>query len=261
MKKVILTVILAAVTLGGCAFHGVNDTPGQTAEFIPATFPTQGGFSENNTDETAARQENTADETEKTGNVTYPGAAVGKTAKGSVISVKDGMTYVDGVLIVNKSYSISEENEPGALTDECAAAFDEMAAAAASEGIYLRVQSGYRSYSTQEGLYTRYCDSDGQDAADRYSARPGHSEHETGLAIDVNSVTNAFKDTPEGIWLAAHCPEYGFILRYPEGKEAQTGYIYEPWHIRYLGDRSLAREITDSGLCLEEYFGIDSVYD
>ena len=104
-----------------------------------------------------------------------------------------------------------------------------------------------------------YCAEDGRAAADTYSARPGHSEHQTGLAIDLNDVTDNFGNSREGKWVAAHCHEYGFIIRYPKGKQKITGYMYEPWHVRYVGVK-LATKIHDSGLTLEEYLGIDSVY-
>ena len=90
-------------------------------------------------------------------------------------------------------------------------------------------------------------------------ARPGHSEHQTGLAVDLNSLEYAFADTPEGLCIAAHCHEYGFILRYPQDKEDVTGNRYEPWHVRYLGTEAAAK-VAASGLCLEEYLGITSVY-
>ena len=100
----------------------------------------------------------------------------------------------------------------------------------------------------------------GKTEADRVSARPGHSEHQLGLAIDVNSCYNSFADTKEGKWLAANCYKYGFILRYPSyAAEKYTGYAYEPWHIRYLGEE-LALKVTQSGLTLEQYLGIDSRY-
>ena len=181
------------------------------------------------------------------------------TENGYEIEVRDGMTYVDGVLVVNKTYALPVDYNPGRLTDECADAFAKMQAAAGADNIILYEASGFRSYETQEGLYDNYAARDGQDAADRYSARPGHSEHQTGLAIDLNDVSDTFGETPEGQWVAAHGAEYGFILRYPAGKEDETGYMYEPWHIRYVGEKT-AQEITDSGLCLEEYFGISSEY-
>ncbi len=92
-----------------------------------------------------------------------------------------------------------------------------------------------------------------------FSARAGHSEHQTGLTIDCNDASDSFVGTPEAEWLAEHASEYGFIIRYPKGKEDITGYKYEPWHIRYVG-KDLAQELDSSGLTLEEYFGIISEY-
>lgn len=102
--------------------------------------------------------------------------------------------------------------------------------------------------------------------ADTYSARAGFSEHQSGLAIDVNQIDDSFIGTPEAIWLEKHCYEYGFILRYPQGKQDITGYKYESWHIRYVGTdmsykiHAKAMEMGDPYLTLEEYFGIDSYY-
>ena len=186
-------------------------------------------------------------------------ASSGVTSKGYSIEVINGITYVGGVMIANKTYSLPSSYYPGGLTGDCSAAFSRMQSAAAGEGLNLFVLSGFRSYDTQAGLYDRYCARDGKAAADRYSARPGHSEHQTGLAIDVNSVSSDFEYTAEGQWLAANCYKYGFILRYMKGKEWATGYMYEPWHIRYVGE-DLAAKVYNSGLCLEEYFGITSSY-
>ena len=168
-------------------------------------------------------------------------------------------TYIGGILVVNKSYPLPRDYNPGGLTSECENAFYEMQSAAEDEGLDLYISSGFRSYDTQASLYQRYCNEDGQAAADTYSARPGHSEHQTGLAIDLNTISSSFAYTAEGEWVAEHCWEYGFILRYPADKVSVTGYMYEPWHIRYVG-RDNARAIYNSGLCLEEYLGIDSVY-
>ena len=134
-----------------------------------------------------------------------------------------------------------------------------MAAAAQAEGLNLFVVSGYRSYDYQSTLYDSYVAQYGQEAADRFSARPGHSEHQTGLAFDVNTIDDSFADTPEYEWLKEHCVEYGFIIRYPDGKESVTGYKFEPWHIRYLG-KDTAKAVDDTGLTLEEYLGIGSEY-
>ncbi len=174
------------------------------------------------------------------------------------IQVVDGITYVNGILIANKSYGLPADYAPG-VSEEAQAAFDEMAAGAAQDGITLFIASGFRSYDYQAQLYQRYVDRDGKEQADTYSARPGYSEHQTGLAFDLNEVSDAFIGTPEAEWLAAHAQEYGFIIRYPADKVAITGYKYEPWHVRYLG-KETAAAVYESGLCLEEYLGIDSVY-
>ena len=168
--------------------------------------------------------------------------------------------YIDGILIVNKSYSLPRDYNPGGLTAECSSAFEELRQGAAEDGITIYLSSGFRSYDTQNYLYNGYVYYYGQATADTFSARPGHSEHQTGLAIDCNIISDAFIGTPEAIWLEEHCHEYGFIIRYPKGKESITGYKYEPWHIRYVGVEN-AEKIHDSGLTLEEYFGISSVYD
>ena len=174
------------------------------------------------------------------------------------IEQNNGMTFVDDILIVNKTYSLPADYDPG-VSQVALNAFNEMAGAAAADGISLWINSGYRSYQEQEELYNGYASERGTDSADEVSSRPGHSEHQTGLAFDVNDTSFGFENSPEADWLNAHCAEYGFIIRFPDGKEKYTGYTYEPWHIRYLGTK-LAKEVTESGLCLEEYLDITSEY-
>ena len=174
------------------------------------------------------------------------------------LEVSDGMTFVDGILIVNKTYSLPSDYAPG-ISTVAQNAFDKMAAAAAQDGITLYVNSGYRSYQEQESLYNSYATERGTTAADEVSSRPGHSEHQTGLSFDVNTTEFSFEGTPEALWLDEHCAEYGFIIRFPKGKESITGYDYEPWHIRYLGEDNAAK-VKESGLCLEEYLGVTSDY-
>lgn len=171
---------------------------------------------------------------------------------------EDGLTYIDGILIANKTYSLPADYDPGA-SEEALAAFDEMAADAAAEGLNIYISSGYRSYYDQERIYNNYVAEDGQEIADTYSSRPGHSDHQTGLAFDLNSIDDSFGYTPESDWVAVNAHRYGFIIRFPEGKEEYTGYQYEPWHIRYLGVDK-ATEVYESGLSLEEFLGIDSEY-
>ena len=168
------------------------------------------------------------------------------------------VTYIDGILIANKTYALPKDYNPG-VDSKAKRAFDEMQAAAGREGLNIYISSGFRSYEYQAGLYNRYVSNHGKAEADRFSARPGHSEHQTGLAFDLNTIDDSFAGTAEGKWVAEHCHEYGFIIRYPEGKEHITGYLYEPWHIRYLGVEN-ATKVYESGKTLEEYLGITSEY-
>lgn len=148
------------------------------------------------------------------------------------------------------------------LRKEAAAALEELIAAAKQDQLSLLLASGYRSYQLQVAVYNANVQKYGQAGADEQSARPGTSEHQTGLAVDVGAtsrkceIEQCFGDLPEGIWVAANAHKYGFILRYPENKEAITGYVYEPWHFRYVG-KDLAAELHKQKiLTLEEFFGI-----
>ena len=181
---------------------------------------------------------------------------------------KNGITYIGGVIIANKTYPLPSTYAPGGLTSDCNAAFSRMKEAAAADGISLSIVSGYRSYSTQESIYWRYVDRRGMEKADTFSARPGHSEHQTGLALDVGGETEKyalsynFGETKEGKWVAEHCHEYGFIIRYVDGTKKEpgklTGYVFEPWHIRYLGVEAATEMYQQGGgkLTYEEYLGI-----
>lgn len=200
---------------------------------------------------TAKRQTELSDTTETEAN------AVETEIEG--LEVIDGITYIQGVMIVNKTYSLPASYNPGGLLPETKEAFAELQAAALEDGLKLNSVSDFRSYEAQETLYNNYVARDGREAADRYSARAGHSEHQSGYTIDVNYAGDAFHETPEAKWLAENSWKYGFIIRFPEGKEEITGYKYESWHIRYVG-KEMAKNIYESGLCLEEYFGIDSKY-
>lgn len=139
----------------------------------------------------------------------------------------------------------------------------DMFAAAKKDDVELVFGSGYRSGVLQKQFYDSYVRKDGKEKADTYSARPGHSEHQTGLALDVTSasgkchLTACFADMPEGKWLAAHAHEYGFIIRYPKNKQAITGYQYEPWHIRYVGEE-LASQLHTTKQTLEEFFNLEA---
>ena len=161
-------------------------------------------------------------------------------------------TYVGGVLIVNKNHALPRSY--GGYNSDAVSALNRLQAGAKNAGFSMPLLSGYRSFDYQDKLYRKYAAEDGVAAANTYSAWPGHSEHQTGLAFDVGSISNNYGSTRAGKWLAAHAHEYGFIIRYPKGKEHITGYQYEPWHVRYLGV-DLATKVYESGLCLEEYLG------
>lgn len=175
------------------------------------------------------------------------------------IEVRSGITYVNGILIANKTYPLPSDYNPGKILPEAQSAFNAMQADAKKAGYNLSIVSGFRSYSYQSQLYNNYVARDGKAAADTYSARPGHSEHQTGLGMDINNASSSFNNTAEAKWIAANCYKYGFIIRYPQGKQNITGYMYESWHVRYLG-KQLAKEVYDSGLTLEEFLCIDSKY-
>lgn len=167
-------------------------------------------------------------------------------------------------VLVNKYYALPSSYVPelvpltglgsGSLTPEAAQAFAKMVQAAEEDGISLRSVSAYRSYSTQKGLYNRYISQYGQRLTDTFSARAGYSEHQTGLALDINTASTQahFEDTADYAWLQEHCAQYGFLLRYPEGKDDITGYRFEPWHYRYVGTE-IASVCMEQGLTLEEY--------
>lgn len=177
------------------------------------------------------------------------------------IEEKNGAIYIKGVLIVNKTYSLPSTYSPDGLTDETNEAYTKLAKGAAKDGIKLEIVSGYRSYASQEIIYKNYLARD-KDEADTYSARPGHSEHQTGLAIDLNKSSSEFNTTKEAQWLNDNCYKYGFIIRYPKGKEKITGYQYESWHLRYVG-LDLAKKLYNDGnwITIEEYFNITSSYE
>ena len=181
------------------------------------------------------------------------------------------------LVLVNKNYALSEDYEPSDLVlpnvlstgynpnqniylrKEAAIHLEQLFYAAQNEaGLTLLARSGYRSYQTQISLYDRYVSQNGTEKADTFSARAGHSEHQTGLAMDVTAdsvnrqLVTDFGITPEGIWLKENAHRFGYIIRYLEGREDETGYQYEPWHIRYVGVEA-ATEIYENNWILEQY--------
>ena len=166
----------------------------------------------------------------------------------------------DDLVEPNVNFNFDEEDEKRYLRREAARALEDMFAAADEDGHYLEAVSGYRSYGRQQLLFRNNLRRNGLEYTNLYSAMPGRSEHQTGWAMDItcNSVDNklstAFGDTPEGKWVAENCYKFGFIIRYPQGKEDITGYAYEPWHLRYVG-YNLARFLYDNDITLDQYYG------
>lgn len=196
------------------------------------------------------------------------------TDKGFKLIIKDGLAYIDNNLIVNKTYSLPSDYKPtntysevtslrcnDCLDKEVMNAYNLMKADASSIGLNIYIASGYRSYEYQNTLYNNYSAVSGKEGADTYSARPGHSEHQSGLCFDLNTVDETFANTAEGKWINNNAHLYGFVIRYPKGKDNVTGYIYESWHLRYVG-RDLAKKLYNDGdwITLEEYYGISSSY-
>lgn len=185
-------------------------------------------------------------------------------------------------VIANKKHSIGQYapvdlvgvSHPGSngtqyMREQAAIAMEEMLTAADEDGVTLYTQSGYRSYDTQVGLWQSYANRDGADAADTYSSRAGYSDHQTGLAMDIMGINTRMNESDrsdcpieqcEGsqasLWLKEHAADYGFIMRFPPGKQDITGYVSEWWHYRYVGI-DLAQSIKESGLTMEEYFNVE----
>ena len=173
----------------------------------------------------------------------------------------------EDLVIPDVDYSYNGIYEKSYMREAAAKALEKMFAAAKKKKKYqLKVVSAYRSYERQNAIYQNNINTRGEEDTNKVSAQPGCSEHQTGLAIDVSSDTvnctieKSFASCPEGKWLARNCHNFGFIIRYPEGKSHITGYTYEPWHIRYVGV-NLAKYIHKMELTLEEYYQTTTVDD
>lgn len=171
-------------------------------------------------------------------------------------------------VVVNKKHKLPDNYVPtltavagGQMRAEAATELNKLLDAATAAGNKLMIISSYRSYYTQVSTYNGYATQYGQTQADTFSARPGHSEHQTGLAVDLGnndgscSLEICFGDTAGGLWLATNAANYGFIIRYPEGKELDTGFQYEPWHIRFLGV-DIAKAVVASGKTFDQYMNV-----
>lgn len=178
------------------------------------------------------------------------------------IELPEEPTFINGILIANKQNPLPSDYAPG-VDPEAKSSFDAMREEALKSDIDLIAFSTFRDFNRQQELYEGYVEKDGVEKADRYSARPGFSEHQTGLAFDIGETGEeqhwaaaSFGETEGGKWLAENAHRFGFILRYPEGKEQLTGYMHESWHFRYVG-KGAATEIYEADITLEEYLEVD----
>lgn len=159
---------------------------------------------------------------------------------------------------LNIEFLSDTSNEARCMEKKAADSLEDLVATAKKENIILIGSSAYRSYKSQLRILKEETDKKGVDYADKYVAKPGQSEHQSGLAIDVTNRVRCFdKTSKEAQWLANNAYKFGFILRYPDGKEDITGYNYEPWHIRYVG-KDIAKEIYMKNITLEEYLSYKS---
>lgn len=211
------------------------------------------------------------DDSENSQNVTPSGMEKGEEEDEKVAQNEEFLILINKTHPVDGSYKpedltsiqyfASDRSEAGRyMRAEAAAQFEALVEGAAKEGYELVMTTAYRSYEFQNTLYTNYVNRYGEAEANTFSAKPGQSEHQSGLAVDVSSpvvsyaLSDDFGDTAEGKWMAENAHKYGFILRFPLGKEEITGYQYEPWHLRYVGQPA-ADEIYEKGITLEEYLG------
>lgn len=265
----VVIIVAAALLIKSCA--GKKNTDAADNNAISETTQNVNNNSNNSVSSTQAESTENKSTEAATDNASD---GKEKTSKGFTIETRNGATYIDGYLIANKTYAlpstfipenpevpVTEARSNTSLDKDLMTAFRKMQADATAKGLNIYIASGYRSYDYQVSLYNRYVANDGKAAADTYSSRPGNSEHQTGLCFDLNSIEDRFQYTNEGKWINDNCYKYGFCIRFPKGKDAYTGYQYESWHLRYVGEE-LAEKLYNNGdwISLEEYFGITSEY-
>ena len=265
----VVIIVAAALLIKSCA--GKKNTDAADNNAISETTQNVNNNSNNSVSSTQAESTENKSTEAATDNASD---GKEKTSKGFTIETRNGATYIDGYLIANKTSAlpstfipenpevpVTEARSNTSLDKDLMTAFRKMQADATAKGLNIYIASGYRSYDYQVSLYNRYVANDGKAAADTYSSRPGNSEHQTGLCFDLNSIEDSFQYTNEGKWINDNCYKYGFCIRFPKGKDAYTGYQYESWHLRYVGEE-LAEKLYNNGdwISLEEYFGITSEY-
>lgn len=283
----IIIIVIISVSMKGCSKSKKTDKNGksttakveestQTKENESTSEVADSTNADNSSATTANATSASSDSSEFAPPVVPSGNTVSKgtTSKGFQIQEINGATYIDGVLIANKTYALPQDFIPTnpdqpvnadrsstCLDKTLMSAWKIMLKDATAKGLNIYISSGYRSYNYQVNVYNRYVKSDGAAVADTYSSRPGNSEHQTGLCFDLNTIEDSFQYTNEGKWVNDNCYKYGFCIRFPKGKDSATGYQYESWHLRYVGV-DLATKLYNNGdwLSLEEYFGITSQY-
>lgn len=255
--------LIAAGVFGIMKFRDVFSSSNNAREPIEATEQTEDTAADES--DTPAQEDKDTEADEQTHPSPAPTAASPADSVGTLSWVVNKRrplnpkTYIPPNLVTP-----NVKNRAGAtVRSDVAAALEQLFAAAQAAGHDPMLSSGYRSYNTQVSVYNSYVSQDGQVAADTYSARPGYSEHQTGLAADVCNASNceleeSFGDTPFGQWLAANAATYGFTIRYKQGKSQVTGYTYEPWHLRYVG-LDIAAKLGNQ--TLEEYFSLPAAPD
>jgi D-alanyl-D-alanine carboxypeptidase len=269
-----LTITLLVTALVGCGLVAILGFNGWDIEKSTQSVQTFFGLPNDSIEQVGSESDaegtTTGQVEETSGNVTEQDGNAGREQQETTVDAGGYMidqqlpeepTYVNQVLLANKKNPLPSTFAPG--EDPVAReAFEKMAAEAKLSGFNLTAFSTYRSFEYQKTLYDRYVERDGKEAADTYSARPGYSEHQTGLAFDIGEVnfekhwaSSSFGETEAGKWLAANAHRFGFILRYPEGKEDVTGYMHESWHYRYVGVE-IATDVYNRDITLEEYLGV-----
>lgn len=285
----IIIIVIISVSMKGCSKSKNADKNGKsTTAKVEESTPTKEnentseGADSTNSDNSSATMSDITSTTASSNSSEYPAPEIpsgnvvfkGTTSKGFKIQEINGATYIDGVLIANKTCALPQDFIPTnpdqpvnadrsstCLDKTLMSAWNTMLKDATAKGLNIYIASGYRSYNYQVNVYNRYVKSDGAAVADTYSSRPGNSEHQTGLCFDLNTIEDSFQYTNEGKWVNDNCYKYGFCIRFPKGKDSATGYQYESWHLRYVGV-DLATKLYNNGdwLSLEEYFGITSEY-
>lgn len=246
--KFVSCLLLAGLVLIGCG--NSESTESKTNKSTQASSLASGAKKKTVTE--LQSSSNQASDDTATSTPTEP-SNTSATYNGSYYSVIG--KYGQEIPIVNKQHPVDASYGPGEQAVAQTALYQLIAAMQGQGYDVSNNYSGFRSYDYQTTLYQDYVNRDGQAEADRYSARPGYSEHQTGLAFDLLDSSGGFLTEPQAAsWLQENAHEYGFIVRYLPGKEAITGYMAESWHIRYIGQE--AADIYASGLTLEEYFNV-----